>query len=111
MWAFTPIIADNNFIIVGYDANMRRYRSAHRTPITVITGSGDHQQGSDTTTKWITMITATQWHTTLVPGSSPPVMIGGRDQNGAMLIADIKMYDYSSKLLKNVTSLKLPDLQ
>jgi len=101
MWAFTP----NHFVIVGYDANMRRYRSAHRIPITVITRSGDHQQGSYTTTKWITVTTATQWHTALVPGSSPPVMIGGRDQNGVMLTADIKMYDYSSKSWKNVASL------
>jgi len=43
MWAFTPIIAGNHFVIVGYDANMRRYRSAHRIPITVIPRSDDHQ--------------------------------------------------------------------
>jgi len=73
MWAFTP--------------------SVYRTSITVITRPGDHQ-GSDTTTKWITMTTANQWHTA---GSSPPFMVGGCDQNGSMLTAEIKMYDYSSK--------------
>jgi len=105
MWAFTPIISENHFVIVGYDANMRRYRSAHKMPISVITRPDDYKQPNDTPTKWITMTTAAQWHTTLIPNSSPPVIVGGRDQNGAMLTADIKMYNYSSKSWKNVASL------
>ena len=104
MYDFTPIIADDHYVIVGYyDADMKTNRSAYKIPVNEITRLGDQQQTSDTPTKWITMTSATHWDTALVPSSSPPVVVGGQDQSGTT--SDIKMYDDSSKSWKNISSL------
>ncbi|XP_065908853.1 uncharacterized protein [Dysidea avara] len=103
---FTPIISDDHLVIVGYaNADMRCDKSAYRIPVDDITRPVDQQQTSDTPTKWITMTDATDWCTALVPSSSPPVVVGGQDQSGTSTIADIKMYDDSSKSWKNISSL------
>ena len=105
MYYFTPIITDDHLLIVGYDdANDRRVANAYKIPVDDITRSGDQQQTSDTSTKWITMTNDTHWFTALVPSSSPPVVVGGEDQSN-ITISDIKMYDDSSKSWKNISSL------
>ena len=104
MDTFTPIITDDHLLIVDYtDANNRLSKSAYKVPVDDITRSGDQQQTSVTLTKWITITDATHWKTALVPSSSPPVVVGGRDQNGTT--SDIKMYDDSSKSWKNISLL------
>ena len=105
MACFTPIITDDHLFIVGYDdANDRRVTNAYKAPIDDITRSGDQQQTSDTSIKWITMTNDTHGYTALIPSSSPPVVVGGSDQN-VMTTSDIKMYDDSSKSWKNISSL------
>ena len=102
---FTPIITDNHLLIVGYNnPNKRRVRHAYKIPVDDITRSGDQQQTSDTSTKWITMINGTHWYTTLVPSSFPPVVVGGEDRSGTTT-SDIKIYDDSNKSWKNISSL------
>ena len=102
---FTPIITDHHLLIVGYtDANGRRATNAYKIPVDDITRSGDQQQTSDTSTKWITVTNDTHWRTALVPSSSPPVGVGGQDQKGTTT-SDIKMYDDTSKSWKNISSL------
>ena len=102
MAVFTPTVTDDHLLIVGYtDATMSGSSSAFKIPVKDITKSGDQWQ---TPTKWITMTEATHWCTILVPNSSPPVAVGGDDQNDAPT-SDIKMYDYSSKSWKKVASL------
>ena len=104
MFTFTPIITDDHLLIVGYTAaNRRRVTNAYKIPVDDITRSGDQQQTSDTSTKWITMTNDTHWYTALVPSSSPPVVVGGEDQSATT--SDIKMYDDSSKSWKNISSL------
>jgi len=101
----TPIITDDRLLIVGYGtANLRRATNAYKIPVDDITRSGDQQQTSDTSTKWITMTNDTHRATTLVPSLSLPVVVGGRDQSGTTT-SDIKMYDDSSKSWKNISSL------
>ena len=101
---FTPIITDDNLLLVGYgNASLKRDVNAYKIPVDDITRSGDQQQTSDTSTKWITMTNDTHWHTTLVPSSSPPVVVGG--QVSGITTSDIKMYDDSSKSWKNISSL------
>jgi len=104
MWCFTPIIADDHYVIVGF-AGDKSYRGAYKIPVDDITRSGDQQKTSDTPTKWITMTPATHWATALVPSSSPPVVIGGEDQSGTIPTSDIKMYDDSNKSWRKITSL------
>ena len=102
---FTPIITNDHLLIVGYTtANNRRVTKANKIPVDDITRSGDQQQTSDTSTKWITITNDTHWSTALVPSSSPPVVVGGSDQSGTTT-SDIKIYDDSSKSWKNISSL------
>ena len=104
MAQFTPIISDDHLLIVGYvSANIRRIANAYKMPVDDITRSGDQQNTSHTSTKWITMTNDTHWYTALVPSSSPPVVVGGEDQSATT--SDIKMYDDSSKSWKNISSL------
>ena len=64
-----------------------------------------HQHNSDTPTKWIELTVADHYHTALIPGSSPPVVVGGDDITGTKPTAYIKMYDNSKKLWKKIGSL------
>jgi len=78
MCIFTPIIANDHYVIVGYaGADLIPCNGAYKIPVDDITRSRDQQQTSDTSTKWITMIEATHWGTALVPSSSSLVVVGG----------------------------------
>ena len=106
MFAFTPIVADDHYVIVGcYGADKRPYNGAYKILVDHITRPDDQQQTSDTPTKWITMTLPTHWDTALVPSSSPPVVVGGDNASGAIPTSDIKMYDDSSKSWRKITSL------
>ena len=107
MYAFTPsITSDYHLLIVGYtSADTRRYSSVYKIPITTITASIDQQHKSDTPNKWTELTAADHWYTTLVPSSSPPVVVGGMDTTGTIPTADIKMYDNSNNTWKKIGSL------
>ena len=106
MWGFTPTISDNHLLIVGYsDVNKKRDKNAYKIPVANITASIDQQHKSDTPTKWTELTAADHWFTALVPGSSPPVVVGGQDKTGTIPTADIKMYDNSNKPWKKIGSL------
>ena len=105
MYSFTPTISNNCLLIVGYyGANKKTNRSAYKLPVANITASIDQQHKSDTLTKWTKITAAGHWDTALVPGSSPPVVLGGHGTTGTAT-ADIKMYDSSTKSWKKIESL------
>ena len=103
MNCYKPIIADDHFFIVGY-SGFTLSNGAYKILVTDITRSGDWQQTSITPTKWITMTPADFWYTDLVPGFSPPVIVGGHDQK-YIPKSHIKMYDDSKKSWRNIGSL------
>ena len=99
---FTPIIADNHVLIVGFtNSNMLLDKSAFKIPIDDITRPRKQRQMH---TKWITVTEAPHWRSRLIPSSSPPVAVGGADQNDAS-IPDIRVYDDYSKSWKTVATL------
>ena len=103
MYGFTPTISDDHLLIVGYSgADMQRYNGAHKIPVANII---DQQHNNDTPTKWTELTATDHYYTALVPSSSPPVVVGGEDTTGAILTADIKMYDNSDKSWKKIGSL------
>ena len=105
MYSFTPTLSDDHLIIVGYvGPNITRQRSAYKIPVANITSSIDQQHNNDTPTKWTELTAADHYYTALVPSSSPPVVVGGRDHmdDGGMPTADIKMYDNSNKSWKKI---------
>ena len=104
MFGFTPTISDDHLLIVSYyGADTLSRDGAYKMPVANITASIDQQHNSDTPTKWTKLTAADHWCTTLVPSSSPPVVVGGEDTTGTT--ADIKMYDNSNKSWKKIGSL------
>ena len=105
MWNFAPTVtSDDHLLIVGYDDVNERSNGVYKIPIANITASVNQQYNSDTPTKWTRLTAADHWRTTLVPSSSPPAVVGGRDHNG-ITTADIKIYDNSNKSWKKFGSL------
>ena len=108
MFGFTPTISDDHLMIVNYGTtNMVRDKGAYKIPVTNITASIDGPRNSNTSTKWTELTEADHYFTALVPGSSPPVVVGGKDHSdkGGASTADIKMYDSSNKSWKKIGSL------
>ena len=58
-------------------------------------------------TIWTKLTAADHWRIALVPGSSPPVVVGGQAsiQQGGATTADIKIFDNSNKSWKKIGSL------
>ena len=105
MYAFKPIVSDDHLLIVGYNgANMKGYNGVSKVPVATITASVDQQRNSDTPTKWTKLNATDHWGTAPVPSSSPPVVVGG-DNEDYQPTADIKMYDNSNKSWKKIGSL------
>ena len=103
MFGFTPIVSDNHLLIVGYHGvDSSRSKRAFKIPVASITKSSSHKHIAHA--NWIKMTEATHWFTTLIPNSSPPVVIGGQNATNTA-IADINMYDYSNNIWKKVGSL------
>ena len=50
------------------------------------------------------MTQATHWFTSVIPNSTPPVVVGGQNTNDTAM-ADINMYDYFNNTWKKVGSL------
>ena len=78
MHAFTPIISNDHLLIVGYVSVDGKYnKDVYRLPVDTITTSIDGQHNSATFSRWTELTAATHTYTALVPGSSPPVIVGG----------------------------------
>ena len=106
MYGFAPTISDDHLLIVSYsgeDASL--YNGAYKIPVANITASIDQQHNSDTPTTWTKLTAADHYRTALVPGSSPPMIVGGEDETGTKPTSDIKMYDNSKKSWKKIGSL------
>ena len=108
MFEFTPIISDDNLLVVGYAGTDGNYkRAAYMLPAANITASIDGQHNSTTGTfsRWTELTSAIHSRTALVPGSSPPVIVGGWNPSDETSTADIKMYDNSDHSWRTVGSL------
>ena len=106
MYGFTPTISDDHLIIVGYygGIDMNNYKGTYKIPFANITASVYQQHSSTSIYKWTELIAAYHWCTTVVPSSSPPVLVGG-GTTGIKPTADIRVYDNSSKSWKKIGSL------
>ena len=82
---------------------MQAYNGAYKTSVANITASNDQQLNS--ANKWTKLTKADHWWIAPVPSSSPLVVVGGNDNTGTILTADIKMYDNSNKSWKKIGSL------
>ena len=105
MRVFAPIISDDYLLIVGYSDGQGTKKAAYRLPVATITTSIYRQHDSSTSSRWTKLTAVTDFYTALVPGSSPPVIVGGWNHSDKTSTADIKMYDNSDHSWRNVGSL------
>ena len=108
MYSLKLTISDDYLIIVGYsDASLNICKDTYKIPVANITASIE-QHNSDTPTKfkWTKLTSTDRFYTIIVPNSSPPVVIGGKDHSsmGGTPTADIKMYDRRWKKIGSLSS-------
>ena len=77
MRVFAPIISDDYLVIAGYSDGHEAMKGVYRLPVANITASIGGQHNSATSSRWTELTAVTHTHTALVPGSSPPVTVGG----------------------------------
>ena len=103
MYGFMPTMYCDHLIIVGYNGANVNICDTYKIPVVNIT-SIDTQDNKDRFTKWTKLTGNNPYRTALVPSSSPPVIVGGKDTT-YIPTADIKMYDNSNKSWKKIGSL------
>ena len=106
-------ICADSFIIVGYHGTDKmRYKGTFIIPIDEIISQQQQTQQSLTSstdkdnTKWHTLADAPYWNTALVPNTSPPVIIGGEDEQHNT-VNDITIYDDTKNRWKKIASLPI----
>jgi len=95
MFAFTPTISDNHLFILGYNGI---HNDAYKIPVANITASNGQEH------QWTKLTATAHFRIALVSGSSPPMVVGGRD-DGGVPTAVISTYDNCNKSWMNVGSL------
>jgi len=102
MFGIKTTIADNLMYIVSYGgADRKRYNGAYMIPVSYITTSIDPKQSS---ARWTELAPTTHYHTALIPGVSPPIVVGGKEHSikGNASTEYIKRYDQSSQTWKTI---------
>ena len=105
---------NQSFIIAGYDAE--GYNNSGTFIITMDSLVGTEQQQSLTSStgehdnKWSELYPTPYWNTTIVPNTTPPVIIGGYDAQGKA-VNNISLYDDSSNSWRTVSSLPISCVQ
>ena len=109
MYCISATICGDSFTIVGYNgADNQRYREAFTIPMEGIL-SLPHSLSSTNkdNTKWHQLADAPYWKTALVPNTSPPVIIGGCDEQDINTVNDITIYDDTNNKWNKISSLPI----
>ena len=114
MYRISATVCADSFTIVGYTDGTDDMRSneTFTMPIDEIISQQQQTQQPLTSstdkdnTKWHTLATAPYWGTALVPNTSPPVIIGGDDEQDNT-VNEITIYDDTNKRWKKIASLPI----
>jgi len=102
MFNFKPTLSDGYLLIVGYyGTNRQCYSGAYKMEIDHLMSSIEKQQ---TNCNWTKISSCSSYDSSLVPNSSPPLIVGGCDNHFVATI-NVKMYDTTSKSWKKIDSL------
>ena len=110
MRAISATTCNQSFIITGYDgADGGRYSGVFITTIDNLVGTEQQKSLTSSTSeddnKWSELYHTPYWDTTIVPNTSPPVIIGGSKQGKT--VNNISLYDDSSNSWRTVSSLPI----
>jgi len=100
---------NHSFIITGYDdADDRHYNGTFIITIDSLVGREQHSLTISTSEddKWSELCQTPYWSTVIVPNISPPVIIGGDNEQGKA-VNNISLYDDSSNSWRTVSSLPI----
>ena len=114
MYRISATVCADSFTIVGYsDTDVKRHNGTFIIPIDEIISQQQQTQQSLTSstdkdnTKWHELADAPYWKTALVPNTSPPVIIGGSDEQDINTVNDITIYDDTKNRWKKIASLPI----
>ena len=110
MWAINATTCNQSFIIAGY-TRADSYASNGTFIISMDSLVGADQQSLTSSTseddnKWSELCNTPYWSTAIVPNTSPPVIIGGQDNQGKT-VNNISLYDDSSDSWRTVSPLPI----
>jgi len=109
MWGFTPSTCGDQLIIIGYHDEVHRYNVPCMIPLTDIVSSLNQPPDTSEHFKWSELAPLyPYWSIALLPNSSPPVIVGGRNRSGTTSSDCIKMYDSSSESWITIATLPSP---
>ena len=111
MYWISATICGDSFIIVGYHGTVdMRYRVTFIIPIDDILSLPQQTHSLSSTdkdnTKWHQLADAPYWKTALVPNTSPPVIIGGNNEQ-LITVNDITIYDDTNNKWNKISSLPI----
>ena len=102
---------NQSFIIAGYDgADDDSVNGTFIITMDSLVGTEAENSFTSSTSehgnKWSELCSTPYWNTTIVPNTTPPVIIGGRDQQ-RKTVNNISLYDDSSNSWRTVSSLPI----
>ena len=101
MWNISATTCNNSIITTGYNGTgNNRYNTTYITTIDSIV------QSHDDNNKWSELHHTPYWYTTIVPHTTPPVIVGGQDGQGKTQ-DNIMLYDDTSNSWRTVGSLPI----
>ena len=112
MWHISATMCADSFIIVGYAGADEYYNSSYMITANDIISKHQQTQQSLTSstdndnTQWHRMANAPYWKTSLVPNTSPPIIIGGSDEQ-FNTVNDITLYDDTSNGWKKISTIPI----
>ena len=111
MYQISATICSDSFTIVGFTgAGNSGYRKTFMIPIEGIISLQQQTHSLSSTdehsTKWHRLADAPYWKTAVVPNTSPPVIIGGEDEQDNT-VNDITIYDDTTNKWNKISSLPI----
>ena len=102
---------NQSFIIAGYDgADGKKYNGTFIITMDSLVGTEQQQSLTSSTSehdnKWSQLCPTPYWNTTIVPNTTPPVIIGGHDEQ-MKAVNNISLYDDNSNSWRTVSSLPI----
>ena len=106
MWAIKPTISGGYIIVVGYSHAGDCSKEFYQIPTKELILSPHHSPSpSAVLMQWEKLSVATHFHTTTIPYSNPPVIIGGCNQDGSIPTSDVSLYDIHNNSWRKVDSI------
>ena len=101
---------NQSFIIAGYGGAGSAYSGTFIITMDSLVGTEQENSFTSSTSehdnKWSQLCRTPYWNTTIIPNTTPPVIIGGMDQQGKAF-NNISLYDDSSNSWRTVSSLPI----